>query len=103
MWTPRKYPGLDTTTNPTSIQASSVQCRLCTERLCDCIVRKVVKATPKTVPTAEMGDGVVTTKDYKPNDLMGELTGVLATPKTYVDDWAADLERNDLECGNEDW
>ncbi|RSM20395.1 hypothetical protein CDV31_000619 [Fusarium ambrosium] len=103
MWTPGKYPGWDTTVNPTSIQASSIQCQLCTERVCDCIVRKVVKATPKIVPTAEMGDGVVATIDYQPNDLMGELTGELAPPDTHQDGWAADLERNDLEDGDGDW
>lgn len=63
----------------------------------------MVKATPKIVPTAEMDDGVVVTTDHQPNDLMGELTGVLATPNTCTDDRAADLERNDLDCGDEDW
>ena len=59
--------------------------------------------TPKVVPTAEMGEGVVAITDYPPNDLMGELTGELYPPDTYQDGWAADLERNGLECGDEDW
>ncbi|EEU34112.1 uncharacterized protein NECHADRAFT_85657 [Fusarium vanettenii 77-13-4] len=65
--------------------ASSVQSQPCTERLCDCIVRKVVMTTPKVVPTAEMGEGVVAITDYPPNDLMDELTGELAPPDTCQD------------------
>ncbi|KAH7302814.1 hypothetical protein B0I35DRAFT_366073, partial [Stachybotrys elegans] len=95
-WTPEH--------GPDTIPKGSRQCILCKDPPCDCIKTKIRRSRPRIVKTMNgMGEGVVAGRDYQADEILGELTGMLAPLGKYEDGWAAVLMRDDLPHSKGKW
>lgn len=96
LFTAGKWPEWEQKVDPTWIAPSLKQCDGCSENVCDCIDTLVRQEVPKVVATDKFGDGLESTADYNPGDLIAELLGEIVPPNEYEDDMAADIYRTDL-------